>query len=77
MSAKARLVREIKTLRERILSMRITRAVEVEMLGSNTTATCLGHNSDAMINELSHMLKVKQRELLELITKSLVRNSPK
>lgn len=70
MSAKARLTREINGLRERLLSMRIARAIDLETASadasSGETAT---HSSDAMIRELTANLHLKQTRLLELIAK--------
>ena len=70
MSAKARLNREINGLRERILSMRIARAIELEIAGVDASADgSVYHKSNAMIDELSEMLQVKQKGLRDLIAK--------
>jgi hypothetical protein len=70
MSAKARLTREINGLRDRILSMRIARAIDLESVGIDASKPgSVVHSSDPMIGELSSLLRVKQRGLLELIAK--------
>ena len=71
MSAKARLRREINGLRERLLSMRISRAIDLEDAGVNVDGAVetVPHSSDAMIRELTANLHLKQARLLELIAK--------
>ena len=70
MSAKARLTREINGLRERLLSMRISRALDLETAGVDANSgEAVTHSSDAMIRELTANLHLKQTRLLELIAK--------